>query len=73
MSAAHSARELPEVIVESDNLELKEDDEFVGEHGAIEDFAQELAEVIRRFMRMKVWQGTEGIVIGGSNSCEIPS
>ncbi len=30
MSAAHSARELPEVIVESDNLELKEDDEFVG-------------------------------------------
>jgi hypothetical protein len=34
-------------------------------HGAIEDFAQELALVIRRFLKLKAWQGTERIVIGG--------
>lgn len=114
MSVAHGARQLPEVVVESYNLELKEDDEFVGDraswrafadplekwregfrdsgddplgnedsahiskrkldktlfkddseaaeivHGAIEDFAQELADFIRRFMRMKAWHGRNG-------------
>lgn len=34
-------------------------------HGAIEDFAQELAAVIRRFLRLKEWKKTERIVIGG--------
>jgi hypothetical protein len=34
-------------------------------HAAIEEFAQELATVIRRFLRLKAWQGTERIVIGG--------
>lgn len=34
-------------------------------HGAIEDFAQELAGVIRRFLRLKSWKGTQCIVIGG--------
>jgi hypothetical protein len=34
-------------------------------HGVIEEFAQELATVIRRFLRLKAWQGTERIVIGG--------
>lgn len=34
-------------------------------HGAIEEFAQELAIVIRRFMRLKAWRGTERIVVGG--------
>ena len=34
-------------------------------HGAIEEFAQELAGVIRRFLRLKTWRGTECIVIGG--------
>jgi predicted NBD/HSP70 family sugar kinase len=33
--------------------------------GAIEDFAQELALVIRRFLKLKQWQKTERIVIGG--------
>jgi hypothetical protein len=33
--------------------------------GAIEDFAQELALVIRRFLKRKAWQDTERIVVGG--------
>ena len=33
--------------------------------GTIEEFAQEFAGVIRRFMRLKEWEGTERIVIGG--------
>src|SRR5262245_54040017 len=33
--------------------------------GAIEDFAQELAYVIRRFLKLKAWKGTERIVVGG--------
>jgi predicted NBD/HSP70 family sugar kinase len=36
--------------------------------GAIEDFAQELARVIRRFLKLKAWQDTERIVIGGGFS-----
>lgn len=34
-------------------------------HAAIEEFSQELALVIRRFMRMKLWKDTERIVVGG--------
>jgi hypothetical protein len=34
-------------------------------HSAIEEFAQELAAVIGRFMRLKRWKETERIVIGG--------
>lgn len=34
-------------------------------HSAIEDFAQELALVIRRFLKLKAWRDTERIVIGG--------
>jgi hypothetical protein len=34
-------------------------------HGAIEDFAQELAAVTRRFLRAKGWQDTQRIVVGG--------
>ncbi len=34
-------------------------------HGAIEEFSQELAGVIRRFLRLKEWKQTERIVIGG--------
>lgn len=32
---------------------------------AIEEFAQELAGVIRRFLKLKAWHGTEQLVIGG--------
>jgi hypothetical protein len=34
-------------------------------HGAIEDFAREMAGVLRRFLRLKAWKGTERIVVGG--------
>lgn len=33
--------------------------------GTIEEFAQEFSAVIRRFLRLKAWKGTERIVIGG--------
>src|SRR5258707_2500557 len=33
--------------------------------GAVEDFAQELALVIRRFLKLKGWRDTERLVIGG--------
>ena len=33
--------------------------------GTIEEFAQEFATVIRRFMRLKEWRGTQRIVVGG--------
>ncbi len=32
---------------------------------AIEEFAQELATVVRRFLRLKAWRDTERIVVGG--------
>jgi predicted NBD/HSP70 family sugar kinase len=37
-------------------------------HSAVEEFAQELATVVRRFLRLEKWQGTERIVIGGGLS-----
>jgi hypothetical protein len=115
----HGAAELPSVIVDSYNLELRNQEGFIGDraskrafaeiiedwrqrlrrvdddplgdvssdeiskkkfeelllkgapevagliHGAIEDFANELALVIRKFLRTKGWQDTERVVIGG--------
>jgi predicted NBD/HSP70 family sugar kinase len=117
--ASHGAQQLPAVTVDSYNVELKDDEGFIGDraskgafrqiiekwrkplrevgedpfgdegsgalskrrldalladgdpeaagvvHGAIEDFAQELAVVIRRFLKLKAWKDTERIVIGG--------
>ena len=37
-------------------------------HSAVEEFAQELATVVRRFLRLEKWRGTERIVIGGGLS-----
>jgi hypothetical protein len=34
-------------------------------HGAIEEFSQEFAQVIRRFLKLKEWKHTEAIVVGG--------
>ncbi len=116
---AHGADELPGVIVDSYNLELRDREGFLGDrasrrafssilddwrdrlrhfgddplgenptdeisrsrldkllagddpeaaglvHSAIEDFAQELATVLRRFSRTKGWQDTERVVVGG--------
>jgi predicted NBD/HSP70 family sugar kinase len=37
-------------------------------HSAVEEFAHELATVVRRFLRLDAWKGTERIVIGGGLS-----
>src|SRR6266702_5624455 len=117
--ARHGGTRLPSVDVDSFNLELKDDDGFLGDraskgafreifehwrkllrksgqdpfgdepsetinkktldavlvgddihasalvHGAIEEFAQELAYVTRRFLKTKAWADTERIVVGG--------
>jgi predicted NBD/HSP70 family sugar kinase len=117
--ARHGATRLPSVDVDSFNIELKDDDGFLGDraskgafrkildglrkplrnngddplgkkaseeiskatldevlvgedvtaaavvHGAIEEFAQELAYVTRRFLKTKAWADTERIVVGG--------
>src|SRR5205814_1909086 len=34
-------------------------------HSAVEEFAQELAHVTKRFLGTKAWKGTEAIVVGG--------
>jgi hypothetical protein len=49
-----------------DKALLQGDPEAAGlVHSAVEEFAQELAVVIRRFLRLKDWKDTERIVIGG--------
>jgi len=37
-------------------------------HSAVEEFAQELASVVRRFLRLEKWKETERIVVGGGLS-----
>ena len=115
----HGAKRLPSVDVDSFNIELKDDDGYLGDraskgafrkildalreplkkngddplgnkstdsiskntldealtgddisaaalvHGAIEEFAQELAYVTGRFLKTKAWADTERIVVGG--------
>ncbi len=117
--AGHGANRLPSVDVDSFNIELKDDEGFLGDraskgafrkildgwrkplrksgedpfgdepsekiskkvldeilvgddveasaivHSAIEEFAQELAYVTRRFLKTKAWAKTECIVVGG--------
>ena len=117
--ARHGATRLPSVDVDSFNIELKDDDGFLGDraskgafrkildslrkplkkngddplgeksaeaisksaldevlvgddiraaalvHGAIEEFAHELAYVTQRFLKTKAWADTERIVVGG--------
>jgi predicted NBD/HSP70 family sugar kinase len=117
--ARHGATRLPSVDVDSFNIELKDDDGFLGDraskgafrkildslrkplkkngddplgtksaeaigksaldevlvgddiraaalvHGAIEEFANELAYVTQRFLKTKAWADTERIVVGG--------
>jgi hypothetical protein len=49
-----------------DSLLTEGDPEAAGiVQGAIEDFSQELALVIRRFLKLKTWRDTERIVVGG--------
>ena len=117
--AAHGATRLPSVDLDSYNVELKDDEGFIGDraskgafrdiirqwrkslrqtgddplgdeigdelsrkqldellergeaeaaaivHGAIEDFSQELALVIRRYLKLKGWKDTQRIAVGG--------
>src|SRR6185312_17502970 len=117
--APHGSGRLPSVDVDSFNIELKDDEGFLGDraskgafrdildrwrkplrktgedpfgkepsdeiskktldailvgddteasalvHSAIEDFAQELAYVTRRFLKTKAWAKTERIIVGG--------
>jgi predicted NBD/HSP70 family sugar kinase len=116
---AHGAEELPAVILKSYNLEIRDEEGFIGDrasgrafralldevraqvsevtkdplgkkpsreiskkqldkimangdtvaagmiHGTIEEFAQQLAGVVRRYLRLKAWRDTERIAIGG--------
>jgi predicted NBD/HSP70 family sugar kinase len=49
-----------------DKLLIEGDPEAAGMiHSAIEEFAQEFASVIRRFLRLKEWKDVERIVVGG--------
>ena len=49
-----------------DSLLAQGDPEAAGVvQSAVEDFAQELALVIRRFLKLKAWRDTERIVVGG--------
>ena len=49
-----------------DKVLLEGDAEAAGMiHSAIEEFAQEFAAVIRRFLRLKEWKDVERIVVGG--------
>jgi predicted NBD/HSP70 family sugar kinase len=51
---------------ELDALLAQGDPEAAGVlQGAIEDFSQELALIIRRFLKLKGWRDTERIVVGG--------
>ncbi|MDD1536668.1 MULTISPECIES: ROK family protein [unclassified Bradyrhizobium] len=117
--AHHGAERLPSVDIDSFNIEIKDEDGFLGDraskgafrdilegwrkplrktgedpfgkvpteeinkktldaimigddaeaaavvHSAIEDFAQELAYVTRRFLKTKAWAKTERIIVGG--------
>jgi predicted NBD/HSP70 family sugar kinase len=117
--AAHGASVLPAVEVDSYNVEVKDDEGFIGDraskgafrdivenwrkalrkegedpfgdslsdeltkkefdealakgdpeaagvvHSAVEDFSQELAVIIRRFLKLKAWKDTERLAIGG--------
>jgi hypothetical protein len=119
LSGPHGATELPGVTVDSYNLELRNQDGFIGDraskrafvdivddwrarlkrvdadplgsvksddiskkkfdelllkgspeeaglvHGAVEEFAGELALVMRKFLRTKSWQETQRVVVGG--------
>jgi hypothetical protein len=58
-SQALSKKELYDLLVEGDA------EAAAVVHGAIEAFAQQLAGVIKRFLRLSAWRGAESIVVGG--------
>ena len=58
-SESISKKELDKILV-SDDVEAA-----AVVHSAVEEFAQELAGVIRRFLKLKAWANTDRIVVGG--------
>ena len=51
---------------ELDSRSLQGEPEAAGIiHAAIEDFSQEFALIIQRFLKLKEWRNTERIVVGG--------
>lgn len=62
LDAKVSKRDLDRLLIEGDPLDQ------ATILGGIEDYAQELARVIRRLLRSKPWRETERIVIGGGLS-----
>src|SRR6201747_2916854 len=54
------SKKVLDAILVGDDVEAS-----VGGHSAIEEFAQELAYVTRRFLKTKAWAKTERIVVGG--------
>jgi len=55
-----SRSKLDETVKEGKNLEA-----IAVVQSAMEDYAQELALVVRRFLKAKAWEGTERIALGG--------
>ena len=52
-----------------DELLVRGDPEAAGiVHGAIEEFSQEFALVIRRFLKLKDWKDTQRVVVGGGSA-----
>lgn len=62
LSESISKKELDAILVGDDT------DAWAVVQSAIEDFAQELAHVTRRFLKTKAWEKTERIVVGGGFS-----
>ncbi|WP_176463874.1 ROK family protein [Bordetella genomosp. 11] len=48
-----------------DELMAKEGEAAAAIHGALEDYAEQLARVIRRFLAQKSWKGVQRVIIGG--------
>lgn len=62
MPKTFSKKELDAILVGDDT------EAWAVVQSAIEDFAQELAHVTRRFLKTKAWEKTERIVVGGGLS-----
>lgn len=66
LAAARPTCEIDRSELDELLLNAADDPEAAGlVHSAIEDFAQETVGVVRRFLRLQAWRGTERIAVGG--------
>jgi hypothetical protein len=66
LAEARPTHEIDRSVLDELLLKATEDPEAAGlVHSAIEDFAQETVGVVRRFLRLQAWRGTERIAVGG--------